>query len=106
MTTDKEYSDMGICPNCLSDNFSVICDKCGHCENHFDNRVEDYPSVNIDEISQNKRWSELSDAAKKEVQTYYNIGEVYTDLDKVIDKALKIVYGDHNLKTLNEKDND
>lgn len=31
MTTDTEYTDMGICPNCLADGYDGIsCDKCGH----------------------------------------------------------------------------
>lgn len=31
MTTDKEYTDMGICPNCLADGYDgIMCDNCGH----------------------------------------------------------------------------
>lgn len=32
MTTDNEYSDMGICPKCLSEGFDGVCDRCGHIE--------------------------------------------------------------------------
>lgn len=33
MTSDREYSTMGICPNCLSGNYDgVCCDNCGHIE--------------------------------------------------------------------------
>lgn len=32
MTTDKEYSDMGLCPYCLSQGFDGVCDICGHIE--------------------------------------------------------------------------
>lgn len=32
MTTDNEYSDMGICPNCLSEGFDGVCDTCGYID--------------------------------------------------------------------------
>lgn len=32
MTTDNEYTDMGICPRCLSHDFDGVCDKCGYIE--------------------------------------------------------------------------
>lgn len=32
MTTDNEYSDMGICPRCLTEGFDGVCDKCGYIE--------------------------------------------------------------------------
>lgn len=31
MTTDKEYTDMGMCPNCLAEGYDgCFCDKCGN----------------------------------------------------------------------------
>lgn len=31
MTTDNEYSDMGLCPECLADGYDGIsCSACGH----------------------------------------------------------------------------
>lgn len=30
MTTDKEYSDMGMCPRCLSENHDGTCSCCGY----------------------------------------------------------------------------
>lgn len=33
MTTDREYSDMGICPKCLSQGFDGVCDRCGYIDN-------------------------------------------------------------------------
>lgn len=30
MTTDKEYSDMGICPECLSQDYDGGCRNCGY----------------------------------------------------------------------------
>ena len=32
MTTDKEYSDMGMCPQCLKDGYDGTCPHCGHIE--------------------------------------------------------------------------
>lgn len=31
MTSDEEYEEMNVCPNCLSDNFDIVCDQCGYC---------------------------------------------------------------------------
>ena len=36
MTTDREYSDMGICPNCLSQGYDGVCDTCGYIGNDND----------------------------------------------------------------------
>ena len=32
MTTDNEYSEMGICPRCLSPDFDGVCERCGYIE--------------------------------------------------------------------------
>ena len=32
MTTDREYTDMGICPKCLSQGFDGVCDRCGYID--------------------------------------------------------------------------
>lgn len=32
MTTEQEYSNMGMCPHCLSQDFDGVCDKCGYVE--------------------------------------------------------------------------